>query len=367
MLKSSHYQHGGNLDTVERTYGIKSSDIIDFSANVNPLGISPHAKNAIISNVEIISKYPDEEYIALKKSIAHYTEASFDDVLVGNGSTELISKYIHLASPKNALIIGPTYSEYEREIDLLGGDTTYYPLKEGLNFQLDLDSFLLELDKGYDLLILCNPNNPTGTAIPVNQLRQIMHSAKNNGTLVMIDETYIEFAKNPLDYTSIGLINEFKNLFVIRGISKFFSAPGLRLGYGLCSNEEIKKKINKSKDPWAINSIANMAAQKMFEDNEYIQRTHLYISKERQYFYEELKKIPSLKVYESEANFILCKILDHHISSKELFISLLKEHLMIRDASSFPFLNEYFIRFCFMLHQDNVKLLNKLRQLLSNN
>ena len=165
MEKSKHYQHGGDLEAIEEYYGIPRHKLIDFSSNVNPLGISPKAKKELAQNLDLISTYPDRKYTQLRQKISKYTGADFESILVGNGSTELISLFITLTHPKKSLIIGPTYSEYEREIFLTGGKAEYYPLKEELNFQLDINHLKTYLSDDIDLLVICNPNNPTGSFI----------------------------------------------------------------------------------------------------------------------------------------------------------------------------------------------------------
>jgi len=163
---------------------------------------------------------------------------------------------------------------------------------------------------------------------------------------------------------AIPLTKIYCNLFVIRGISKFFSSPGLRFGYGICSNEGVKKKLNETQDPWNINSIANIAVPAMFNDKKYIENTQKVIQALRQYIMDSLLLSDSLKLYETNTNFILCKIKNHHISSKELFETLLRKGLIIRDCSSFPFLDSSYFRFCFMKEEQTQLLIEEISQIL---
>lgn len=366
MIQSSHYQHGGNVEELKREYQL-DQELIDFSANVNPNGISPKAKKMIQSNLEVISSYPDTEYVQLKQSIVQYSGAAFEDILLGNGSTELISNFIHYVSPKNALIIGPTYSEYEREVKLNGGNYQYYALKESRDFCIDVEEFLTILNSSIDLIILCNPNNPTGTSLNQGVLRQILQICQKHNIFMMIDETYIEFATNSTSLSAIPLTKEFSNLFVIRGISKFFASPGLRFGYGICSHKGVKNELKEKQDPWNINSIANIAVPAMLSDIDYIENTQKMIQKQRQFIVDTLSSWASLKIYETNANFILCKIINDKISSKEIFEALLKKGLLIRDCSSFPFLDSTYIRFCFMKEEQNLLLIEQMQQILESN
>ena len=244
MIKHKDHFHGSDLEAIEKCYHIKKEDIISFSANVNPLGISYQLRSTLADNLDAITTYPDREYTALRTCIATYAGTQPENVIVGNGSTELISLFIQTKHPKKALVLGPTYSEYEREIALGGGTTLYYPLKEEHGFHMDVEDFCSHLSDQLELLVLCNPNNPTSTAITCSQMRRILDACLQYGIFVMVDETYVEFAPEEKDVTSIPLTNYYTNLIILRGTSKFFAAPGLRLGYAVTGNQDLIKAIN---------------------------------------------------------------------------------------------------------------------------
>ena len=172
--------HGSDIEKICSYYGLKKEDIVKFGANVNPLGLSPKASAAIAAHVDIFSSYPDREYTSLRQCIAGYCGCEAEHVIVGNGSTELISLFIQIEHPKKAMIIGPTYSEYEREISLGGGTTLYYPLREDNDFHLNVADFTAHLNENIDLLVLCNPNNPTSTAITRKDMRLILDVCKQH-------------------------------------------------------------------------------------------------------------------------------------------------------------------------------------------
>lgn len=364
MEKSKHYLHGGDLEAIEKYYGIPRDNLIDFSSNVNPLGISPKAKKELANNLDLISTYPDRKYINLRQKISKFTEADFDSIIVGNGSTELISLFINIIHPKKALIIGPTYSEYEREILLNGGIVEYFPLKEELDFQLDIDNLKALLTGDIDLLVLCNPNNPTASVLYQKELSIIIEYCKSKNIYVMIDETYMEFVEDIKIAEAIPLSKKYDNLIILRGISKFFSSPGLRFGYGICKNKDLIDKMNEIKNPWTINSLAAFAAGIMMEDEEYIEATKELINSERNKIYNELRTWKNIKVYKPSANFVLFKLLRDDISSGKIFEKLIHKNMIIRDAGSFPFLDSRFMRFCFLLPEQNKKLLEYLYDII---
>ncbi|HJD27693.1 MAG TPA: aminotransferase class I/II-fold pyridoxal phosphate-dependent enzyme [Candidatus Blautia avicola] len=364
MLKHKDHFHGSDLEKIEEIYHIKKEDITSFSANVNPLGISPLLRDTLAKHVDAITSYPDREYTQLRKSICAYTGASFENIIVGNGSTELISLFIQTTHPKKALILGPTYSEYEREISLEGGHTLYYPLKEENNFQMDVEDFCNQLNDSLDLLVLCNPNNPTSTAVTRIDMRKILDCALQYGISVMVDETYEEFTPEGSKISSIPLTNNYNNLIVLRGISKFFAAPGLRLGYAVTGNPDLLKYINTKKNPWTINSLAEIAGCIMFSDKDYINKTKALITGERQRMYDTLSSWKTVKVYPSCTNFLLVRILREDVTSDMVFDHCIRKGLMIRDCSTFPFLDSSYIRFCVMSPKKNEELLEALREIL---
>ena len=364
MLKHKDHFHGSDLEKIEEIYHIKKEDITSFSANVNPLGISPLLRDTLAKHVDAITSYPDREYTQLRKSICAYTGANFENIIVGNGSTELISLFIQTTHPKKALILGPTYSEYEREISLEGGHTLYYPLKEENNFQMDVEDFCRQLNDSLDLLVLCNPNNPTSTAVARKDMRKILDCALQYGISVMVDETYEEFTPEGSKISSIPLTNNYNNLIVLRGISKFFAAPGLRLGYAVTGNPDLLKYINTKKNPWTINSLAEIAGCIMFSDKDYIDKTKALITGERQRMYDILSSWKTVKVYPSCTNFLLVRILREDVTSDMVFDHCIRKGLMIRDCATFPFLDSSYIRFCVMGPEKNDELLEAFREVL---
>lgn len=364
MIKHSDHFHGSDLEKIEQLYHIRKEDITSFSANVNPLGVSPKLRKTLADKIDAITSYPDREYISLRKCIGNYVNADYNHIIVGNGSTELISLFIQIKHPKKAIMVGPTYSEYEREVALGGGSSLYYRLDEENDFKLDIKSLDFELNQDVDLLVICNPNNPTSSAITRDDMRKILDICKQRDIFVMVDETYVEFAEDMEQITSIPLTKYYNNILILRGISKFFAAPGLRLGYAICGNDDLLKEINKRKNPWTINSLAVIAGEIMFSDHEYINLTKELISTERTRICTILQNCNYVKVFPPTANFVLVKILKKNVTAMNLFEDAIKKGLMIRDCSSFPFLDNKYIRFCFMSPEKNDELLKVLLESL---
>ncbi len=352
--------HGSDIEKICEYYHLRKEEIINFGANVNPLGLSENVKEQLCAHLDLLSSYPDREYTSLRKAISRYCQIPADFILPGNGSSELISLLIETRNPRHALILGPTYSEYSRELSLSGSTQEYYHLKEEDDFQLDVDDLCQTLKAGYDFLIICNPNNPTSSAILQDDMRKLLSFCRKYDIFVMIDETYVEFAPDISTVTAVPLTEEFQNLMILRGVSKFFAAPGLRLGYGISGNMDFLRDMKEKQIPWSLNSIGAYAGELMLQDQDYIDRTRNLILSERSRVYNALSLLDDYKVFKPYANFLLLRILKEGKTASDVFETCIKHGLMIRDCSSFQCLEGEFIRFCIMMPEDNSRLLHQL-------
>lgn len=354
--------HGANLYELSAKYGFSKEDFMDFSSNINPFGSSKKAKQYVINNIDMVSMYPDPEYVELKKSISTYCNCKNDNIVLGSGATELISSFINTVNPKKAVLVSPAYSEYEKELNKIGCQIKKYYSKKENDFKINPTDLANTVNNGgYELLIICNPCNPTGFAFSKEQIKEII---SNCNAYVMIDETYVEFT-NTEKYSSTPLVDEFDNLFVIRGTSKFFSTPGIRLGYGLISNKYIQNDINKKLDLWNINIFASRMGEIMFVDDDFIKTTADHMSKERDYLEKELKTLNNVKIYSTCSNFILCEITDKSMTAKELREKLIPKKIIIRDCKSFDGLDEFFFRVCILKPEENALLISELKNIFN--
>lgn len=352
--------HGSDIEKICSYYHLDRDKITNFGANVNPLGLSEHVKTEIAGHLDLLSSYPDRDYTSLRRTISEYCGVPDGYILPGNGSSELISLLIEARAPKHTLILGPTYSEYSRELSFSGSTQEYYHLKEEQNFELDVDDLCRTLKNGYDFLIMCNPNNPTSSAVFQDDLRILLDFCREHGIFVMIDETYVEFAPDISAVTAVPLTRDYPDLMVLRGVSKFFAAPGMRLGYGITGNAGFLKRMKEKQVPWSLNSIGAYAGELMFKDREYIEKTRSLILSERERMYQAVREMPDYKVYQPYANFLLVKIIKEGVTSFDVFERCIKAGLMIRDCSSFQCLDGEFVRFCVMMPEENSRLLHEL-------
>ena len=353
--------HGSDIEKISACYHIKKEAIVNFAGNVNPLGLPASVKEAVATHADLFSSYPDREYLSLRNVLSNYCDVPADYILPGNGSSELISLLIQERAPKHTLILGPTYSEYSRELTFSGSTQDYYHLQETSDFRPDLEDLFHTLSDGYDFLIICNPNNPTSSAIFRDELKELLAFCKRKNIFVMIDETYVEFAPDISAITAVPLTKQFSNLMVLRGVSKFYAAPGMRFGYGITGNSEFLKTMREKQIPWSLNSLGAFAGEMLFQDHDYYQQTRNLILSERQKMYETIKKLPTFKIYPAYANFLLVKILKDGVTSFDVFERCIQKGLMIRDCSSFQCLEGEYVRFCIQMPEENQRLLDLLQ------
>ena len=379
--------HGGNIYKVFREKNIK--EILDYSSNINPYGIPESLKKRITENLEVLERYPDPDYVELRQKLANLNKVNLSDIILGNGATEIIFLFMKVINPKKILIVSPTFGEYERAVKAteISGDTVslsssngdnknienkkieieYFELKESDDFKLNIGNLKNELENKYDLLIICNPNNPTGKFLKLAQTEEILKECNKYNTKLFIDEAFIEFLEDGMKESIINTEGNKKNLFVTRAFTKFFAIPGLRLGYGMYFDKELEQKISEKKEPWSVNNIAEMAGLTVLDDTEYIEKTLKWIVEEKIYMYEKLNEISGIKSYETEVNFITGKI-DEKLFSEGLNVKVLREKMLeqgilIRDASNFKFLDERFFRLAIKDRASNERVIEAMKEI----
>lgn len=352
-------KHGANLFELSKSYGFSKDEIMDFSSNINPLGSSSIARQRLRENVDMASIYPDPEYKDLKNSISSYCNSSQENIILGSGATELISSFISFVTPKNAVLISPAYSEYEKELQKIDSNIHKLFLDRKNDFKLNPQE-IIDMANSLDseLIILCNPNNPTGSALTKDEIRQVL---QNTDSYFMVDETYVEFF-DPDIYSSSSLVDDYSRLFVIRGTSKFFSTPGIRLGYALTSDTNVHKCISSKLNLWNINIFATLMGEVMFTDKDYIKNTLSFVQNQVDYLTREINSIDGLKAYETKSNFILINIENMRYTAGQLYDRLVPFKIAIRNAKSFEGLDEYFFRVCVLNKDENEFLIKKLKE-----
>ncbi|WP_411168706.1 threonine-phosphate decarboxylase CobD [Clostridium sp. MB05] len=351
--------HGGNIEELSRKYKLDKDKLIDFSANINPIGINTNIKLEMIKALEEVERYPDITYYDLKLSISEFEKINIEDLVLGNGAAEVIFNLVRALKPKKVLIPAPTFGEYEEAILSINGDIEYYILEEHNNWNISED-ILNYIKEDIDMIFICNPNNPTGVLTNKDLIRNIAKKALETNTTVVVDESFLDFIEASDNYTSLDLIEEYKNIFVIKSMTKIFAIPGIRIGYGISKNEEILEKIVEVSVPWNVNVVAEKAAIIALKEEEYIKETINYIGKEKNYLFSELMKINKIKVFKPSVNFIMFKTLEN-IDLKKI---MLKENLVIRSCGNYKGLSDNYYRIAVRTRKENEKFICTLKSLI---
>jgi threonine-phosphate decarboxylase len=357
--------HGGEVSDAAGKSGLRREEILDFSSSVNPLGPSKKALETAKKAFSEIPAYPDSNSNELRQAIAgHFSEINKNNVVVGNGSTELMYLFAEafLRKDEIALIPAPTFGEYESAVRKTGETAKFVKLDR--NFNINPETFHREMADA-KIVFLCNPNNPTSMLIPNQTLTAIVDRAMEQDTLVFLDEDFLEFVENEKTLTLIGKIKSYPNLFILRSFTKIFGLTGLRVGYGIAS-EEIINVLSCVKIPWNVNCLAQVAAVEALKDEEHLRATRELIKKEKEQLLAGLEKFGSFKVYPADANFFFINIRKTGLTATELSDKLIAQGILIRDCTSFRGLDQYFVRVAVKTHHENKCLIDALTRTVKN-
>ena len=354
MIKSIH---GGNIDEICRTYNIDRKNILDFSANINPLGLNLNIKNSIIDNLDDIVNYPDITYYELKNEISNFENIKKENIFLGNGAAECIFNLVRALNPKKTLLLAPSFSEYEEALNSISKDIEYFLLKEEEDFKIT-DKLLEKLDKNIELLFICNPNNPTGVITRKEYLEKIIKRANDLNIFVAVDESFLDFVENKEDYSVMDLVDKYSNLVIIKSLTKFYAMPGLRIGFGVTGNKDLLKSIARVTMSWNVNTLASVSAICGLKQDTYNKESVLYVNKEREYLYNNLNNMKDLKVFKPSVNFIFFKI-DKDI---ELKMELLKYGILIRSCDNYIGLDDSYYRIAVRTREENEKIISALNK-----
>jgi len=349
--------HGGNIYEAAQRYGIEEKKIIDFSSNVNPLGPSSAAIRAAKRSLPLIGRYPDPEMTDLRKAIARYFGIKHGQVICGNGSNGLIHLIPRVFRPKKVLIPAPTFSEYAASVQDAGGEVVHLHLDERDGFRLDSIEMSFAL-KGMDMAFLCNPNNPTGQITPKQEMLEIVKYAVQHDVRLVVDEAFMDLNEaNSIIKEAV----QSSHLICLRAFTKFFALPGLRIGYAV-SDEETIAALRDGQEPWSVSIPAEHAAIAALNDWGHIKRTRRLIEKERERLLSALRILPGVEAFPSAANFILFKLTA--FDAPTLIDRLGERGLLVRGCSSFPGLDNRYIRIAVRTRWNNIRLIKALRELL---
>ena len=360
------YHHGG-----ENSAQVKGKNKIDFSVNVNPLGLPKGVKSAVKKSLDLCEKYPDQSCTRLREKLAKKIQTDFNlsslkskNLVCTNGASELISLLVTAICPKNALLVSPTFSGYERALKTNGCRLHYHVLSREKSFAFD-ENLLSSIKKceNLDMIFLCSPNNPTGLMIEKTLLEKIIALCEERGIFLFVDECFIDFT-DKTSWSALQFVEKSPHLIVLNAFTKIYAMAGLRLGYGISSNLGLIQKINSLKPEWSVSQLSQLAGEVALKEKGYIEKTRVLIKREREYLSKELKAL-GFTVFPSEANFILFSA-ENIIKEKQktefekLGEFLLEKGLSLRNCGNFKNLSENDWRIAVKRHSENKKLIKFL-------
>lgn len=352
------YTHGGDVYRNEKIR-------MDFSININPLGMPDFIKQTAMDGVEESARYPDSRCRRLRRLAAGFYGVQEETLVFGNGAAELIFGIVRAVSPRRAVLTAPSFTEYEAALSSVGAEVLFFPLKEEDDFSLPADRYLDFLKSARpDMIFLCNPANPTGRLTPGEEIRRILEFCTVQGILAVVDECFLDLAEEDERDSVLDLVREGeKNIFLLKAFTKSFAMAGLRLGYGFLADGELRLKMQSQSQPWNVSIPAQEAGCAAFgaEREPYLREARKLISREREYLREGLQRL-GFYVFPSEANFLLFKRTDRG-DGGELYESLLSRGILIRRCGDYQGLSGDHYRICVKKREENRAFLENLGEI----
>ena len=372
------FEHGGNWADYEEICG---EEILDFSANVSPFGLPENVREAASASLKNAYRYPDLECRNLRNAIADKYDLCSDHVLCGNGAADLIYRIAYAAKPRRAIVPAPDFSEYEKALQQVGceikhwewmrGDCTIgKTLPKGSQIEVtecgkiqiglvpasDLSDYILIED--IDMIILSNPNNPSGCLHSPDFLRELAAKCERRQILLVVDECFMDFVDSAHTYSLLEFVANCRNLIVIRAFTKFYGMAGLRLGWCATSNADLIAGMKKAGPPWSVSIPAQAAGIAVLSEEAYADRLRGYISAECQQLQSGLQGL-GFQVISGAANYIL-----FYSERTDLARLLLERGIAIRDCSNYVGLGPGWYRVAVRLREENERLLREIAFLL---
>jgi threonine-phosphate decarboxylase len=345
------YSHGGNA-----VFESGKKDIVDLSANMNPLGMPEAVMDAIIRGIPDCEHYPDSFSGELREKIAIFEGVNPAWVFCGSGASDIIFRLPKAVQAKKVLIAPPSFLDYERASVSCGAAVVHNPLLPDKGFALT-DTFIeAVLRERPELVFLCNPNNPTGTLTEKGLISELLECCRNVGSRLLVDECFLDFTENADEYTGKVFLEKYPNLIILKAFTKIFALPGIRMGYCICADHELTQRLCLHGPDWPVSNLAQSAGMAALADAKtFIKKTVEYISAERRVINKELALL-GYKVFESKVNFVFFQ----NPYPFDLQEELDRKKFRIRSCKDFPGLDGSYYRIAVSKKENNVRLLSAI-------
>lgn len=355
---TGRFFHGGNVSAAGRNLGVREQELLDFSANINPLGLAPEVKEHLQRSFWRLEHYPDHENWEALEALSRHHRCDMHELVLGNGAAEIFQLLCLAIQPKRVVAVEPTYSGYSFAAHIYG--ITYVGLEHDPGSLANIPALTKQLRRG-DLLFFCNPNNPTGRLYLREEIDVLVQKCITAGATLVLDESFHDFM--PLSIAPKSYVDEGElpaHVAVVRSLTKIMALPGLRLGY-LRATRDLARAVRSKRDPWSVNTLALEAARWYPGLTAYTAETRATVEKENKYLREAISRSGGLRVVSGEANYLFLAIRTGETST-ELCQKLLTHRIMVRNCNTYPKLGEGFIRIAVRKHEDNQCLIAALAE-----
>lgn len=355
--------HGGNIEWAAAVANCSPFALLDFSASINPLGPPPSAIAAIHANLDQLSRYPNPRYPQLRQTLAEFHGIDPDWLIPGNGAAELLTwAGRELADLEATYLVTPAFGDYGRSLIAFDAQVAPcpIPLAAAETGQVDWLTVVtqgLNHDPARCGLLLNTPHNPTGLVLPLAVLTTLLAQF----ALVVVDEAFMDFLPPESQQSLIAQIERWPNLVIVRSLTKFYSLPGLRIGYAIAHPDRLQR-WQQWRDPWPVNALAAAVTEAVLQDHAFQQQTHQWLTHARPALFKALQDIPGLHPLPGIANFLLIRC---DRPGPQIQLELLQRHrILVRDCMSFAELGDRYIRVAIRTEAENARLLEGLREVM---
>lgn len=346
--------HGGDWAGFAAEYGTMP---LDFSANISPLGLPEGVRLAIAEAAAGQDRYPDPLCRELCAAIGQSRGLPGGWVLCGNGAADLIWRLALALKPRHALIAAPTFAEYAAALKSVSCTVEPVFLSAHEDFAVG-EAFLERIRPGVDLVLLCEPNNPTGRTTDPALLRRILERCHANGTRLVVDECFNEFLDDPAAHTLEGELGTYPELLLLKAFTKWYAMAGVRLGYALCRNTELLGRMRDAGQPWAVSGLAQAAGVAALREEKYSRRLHALIAAQRPLLAAGLAEL-GCRVIPGQANYLL-----FYHERRDLAAALRHRGVLLRDCSNYPGLGSGWYRCAVRGAEENRAFLQAMKEVL---
>jgi len=349
MIEMEQHRHGGDV------YSLAQPIQLDYSANLNPLGMPAEIKQTLCDHVDDYLRYPDSQCRALRAALSGWEQVPPEWVLCGNGAADLLLRICQAVQPKRTLLLAPSFSEYEKAARLVGSEIVYHDLSRQQNFMPD-DRILTQLNETVDLFFLCNPNNPTGQVADGALLEKIVARCDKYHILLVVDECFLDFTDG---VSCKQWLADHPQLIVVKAFTKLFAIAGLRLGYLLTANETLRANIAAWGQSWVVSAPAQYAGIAACQLGDFAAQSKVLVMEERHWLTAQLQAL-GLVVIPGQGNYICFR------APFSLWEPLLQKGILVRSCANYRGLDARDHRVCVKLRVDNIRLIQALQEVLDN-